>query len=863
MTSIRVERRRHFVLQGFTETQVYIPPPQGGGSRDEIPQLDRVPHGGGLRSQIDEVRAQSAAAAAAQRDAGISEGLGIPVEFEGFPDLELAFQRLSREPSGIELLNVRVEGLTGEGGVTRATVFVPDGKLDHFERLIRGYLERKEDIRGRPRDNQPLIDTIRSIRAASLRALWTGSDEFPSVREGPLWWEVWLPVRSDREGVLSTFRERVDAIQEGITGSSGVVEEWGERPFGPEMRVSQGELRFPERSVVLVYATVSQMEQSMPVLNSIAELRRAGETADFFVSSPTIEQEDWLDDLLKRSKYTGPGNGVPYVCILDTGVNRGHRLIAPALAPDDLHSGEPGWGSADSNGHGTGMAGLALAGDLTDLVLGSGVVYHKHRLESVKLLPEPGANGNEPQFLGRLMEQAIYRPEITAPSRLRVFGMAITSRANRDRGRPSAWSAAIDSLAADEPEGGENPRLIIVSAGNVEGDDSWSAYPDSNTTDSVHDPAQAWNALTVGAYTELVDIADDRAEEFSAIAPKGGLSPFSTTSLVWDRKWPLKPDVVLEGGNAALDPDGAATTVDSLCLLTSYHLPDIRPFSVFNATSAATALAARLAAQVMAEYSHLWPETVRALIVHSSEWTEAMKRAWLPQNRRARKQDYGRLIQSCGFGVPDLDRALWSVANSLTMVLQERLQPFKKEGSGGPTYRDMHIHGLPWPDGVLESLGETLVEMRVTISYFIEPNPSARGTGSRYRYESHGLRFDVKRPYETVDQFRARINAAARDEEGGQRPRSDGDAAWLIGKQERNRGSLHSDTWRGTAVDLASIGHIAVYPTSGWWRSRPAQKRFDSVARYSLVVSIRAPKTDVDLYNEVQNKVLASVEVGT
>ena len=55
----------------------------------------------------------------------------------------------------------------------------------------------------------------------------------------------------------------------------------------------------------------------------------------------------------------------------------------------------------------------------------------------------------------------------------------------------------------------------------------------------------------------------------------------------------------------------------------------------------------------------------------------------------------------------------------------------------------MHLHDLPWPRDVLEDLGETPVEMRVTLSYFIEPNPSRRGHRSRYRYESHGLRFDV------------------------------------------------------------------------------------------------------------------------
>ena len=34
------------------------------------------------------------------------------------------------------------------------------------------------------------------------------------------------------------------------------------------------------------------------------------------------------------------------------------------------------------------------------------------------------------------------------------------------------------------------------------------AYPDSNKTREVHDPAQAWNALTVGAFTNKTRITD-------------------------------------------------------------------------------------------------------------------------------------------------------------------------------------------------------------------------------------------------------------------------------------------------------------------------------------------------------------------
>ncbi len=49
---------------------------------------------------------------------------------------------------------------------------------------------------------------------------------------------------------------------------------------------------------------------------------------------------------------------------------------------------------------------------------------------------------------------------------------------------------------------------MLISAGNTD-PAARRTYPDPNLTDGVHDPAQAWNALTVGGYTEkaLVDQA--------------------------------------------------------------------------------------------------------------------------------------------------------------------------------------------------------------------------------------------------------------------------------------------------------------------------------------------------------------------
>merc|ERR1712000_246889 len=541
-------------------------------------------------------------------------------------------------------------------------------------------------------------------------------------------------------------------------------------------------------------------------------------TAEFFDSLNPEEQPQWIDELNDRLTLPADGAEVPYVRVLDTGVNNGHPLLRQAIAHADKHSVDPAWGLDDGEGHGTEMAGLALLGNLTDALSSQMPVTVSHRLESVKLLPEDGANGGDAILHGYLTSEAVDRPAVSAPHRKRVFSMAITARDNRDRGRPSAWSATIDRLAYDADAQNEAPKLFVISAGNIKDPNAWTEYPHSNTTDGIHDPAQAWNALTVGAMTNLARITEADAEHYTPIAEIGGLSPFSTTSQTWQAHWPLKPDVVFEGGNVAKDGLGAAW-MPSLSLLTTNANPAERLLTTSNATSAASALCARMAAQLMARYPNLWPESIRGLIVHSAQWTDAMKRMFLPARGEPTKAQTTELVRHCGFGEPSIDRALWSADNSLTMICEEFLHPFKRENGKEPQLRDMNLHQLPWPLAELEALGEAQVEMRVTLSYFIEPNPSARGVTSRYRYESHGLRFDVKRPLESEADFRARINAAARDDEERVN-RNDNDPNWVIGKKNRHKGSLHSDIWKGSAAELASRGAIAVYPSLGWWKTK-------------------------------------------
>ena len=244
-------------------------------------------------------------------------------------------------------------------------------------------------------------------------------------------------------------------------------------------------------------------------------------------------------------------------------------------------------------------------------------------------------------------------------------------------------------------------------------------------------------------------------------------------------------------------------------------------------TSACPAGIFSMRAQILAQDPNLWPETVRALIVHSAEWTPAMKAHLGAINKNA-------LLRRYGFGVPSLARALGSLNNDVTMVVENGMQPFKTIGSKIET-KDMVLHELPWPTEELEAFGETQVQLRITLSYFIEPNPGERGQTRRHSYASHGLRFALKPGDERADVFLRRINAAA-----GPRPpaRAAGDAGWTLGPVLRNRGSLHADIWEGNAVELSQRDAIAISPTGGWWRENTGQRRGDTAVRVPIHMAI-------------------------
>jgi hypothetical protein len=248
-------------------------------------------------------------------------------------------KQLETERSGIELVNVRIVN-----NITLALVFVPNGKLKHFITRFTEYLTKTKK-EGEPR-HQELIDSIEKIRSAALESFWMepGGIPFPSPT-AIISWEVWLRVGRNPTEVTEAFRQ--EATQRGL-------------------QVGQRSILFRDRAVLLVLGTRAQLESSLDILNVIAELRLAKECPTSFVQMTPREQAEWSEEALRR--VTPPPADATATCILDTGVFLGHPLLDLALHPSHALTCFPGQVPHDHDGHGTEMAGVALYGDLTEIL---------------------------------------------------------------------------------------------------------------------------------------------------------------------------------------------------------------------------------------------------------------------------------------------------------------------------------------------------------------------------------------------------------------------------------------------------------------------------------------------------------------
>lgn len=816
--------KRNVFLENTAETMSYSSAPKPVGS--SYPPRDITSH-----AQFIEKKLKKAyeSAITQKQAAAIRYKEGVYLEFSSASKHDLAVKSLENRTQGIRLLNVHTDL---ESETTKATIFIPAGKEAYFMNKVETYASEKTK-NGNPKNND-LIASIEDVKLAILDSFWIGDKETMPILN-PVWCEIWLRFDYDRKNPNSWSE---------VEGSFVLSCQQS------EIHIDENRILFPERIVKLCFANAEQLKLLISMCPFISEIRRAQDATTFFQELTNTEQQEWADDLLSRTQYLDQNIAI---CLLDTGLTSGHNLLENAIQSGGVQAVKPEWGDGDHEGHGTEMAGVALYYDLKQTLTSNNDIIIPHKLESIKILPPKGEN--PPELYGSITEQAVALAEIANPNIKRVLCMAVTApHYNTRDGSPSSWSAAIDSITSAADDGGER-RLFFISAGNVYPNElSEIIYPDSNTLHCVESPGQSWNAITVGAFSKDVVISDVAFQDYFPVADVGELSPYSSTSETWSAKWPIKPEIVLNGGNMATNGFDF-TEVPDLSLLTTNYRPLLKQFSTIWGTSSATAQAAWMAAQLINEYPEAWPETIRALLIHSASWTDKMKAQFCQEDTKSKGRR--RLLRTCGYGIPDLQKAIQCMNNSVNLVIQGELQPFEKK-----SMKEMHLHKLPWPKEQLRSLGEVPVTLKITLSYFIEPGPGEVGWKDKYRYPSCGLRFDVINSNETVDDFKKRVNYIMRGED--KKDNGDGTSGserWYLGSGNRDVGSIHSDYYEANAVDLYDSNYIAVYPIVGWWRERDYLGKANNPIRYSIVISLSTPKIDTDLYTPIITAIKPATEI--
>jgi hypothetical protein len=768
----------------------------------EAPKRDRSQHASHVLEQIDGVYQQMSAAQAeysAMESASIVTALGPSLD-----DPNVSRQLITGSPGG--------ELLVSDAG--RVVFRLEDGLAGLRAKAIAYASENTP--KGNPKYRN-LIARIDQISLATIADLSLGEIPNDIADEERLWVEVWTRGGSSLSSAEhDTIDASVRAFAALTTAGVGTVP------------VFHG----PERDVHVVLASGESLKALPMLLPDAAEVHPA----------PTvfpIAMAEAQDASGQVADIDLPPERAVVVAVHDSGIDADHPYVSPILlGAESVVPATPG--TADADGHGTQMAGIAAYSSLADGVA-EGVIYADAWLVAMRLLDSAAEPGGDPErgvLWAERTTESVEIAESLAGDRPVIHNLSIGAD-NQAVGRTdrTAWSVAADVLAWNQGSG----RLLVVAGGNAETITDPVDYPFINLGPPfLQQPAQAWNVLTIGGYTALDTLTtEDKANGYPApLATRGQLSPHSRTAAV--ANGPIKPDIVMEAGNTAPEgglenPEAQGLSVLTLRSTTGSSQSLLRRT---YKTSPAAAAASNALARIASVHPDLTPATWRALLVHTARWPESAV-TQLPDRRD--------LLRSFGYGVPRPERAMSSDSNRPVMVYEGSLIPSRHDGTTADRRAD--FIELPLPEDQLHAIGDSRVELSVTLSYFAEPTDNL----TRRAYVGGRLRWDLQGPTETADGFRARVNRVVHDQ--GVIPGA-GSYDWEIPPDDRSRGTLQHDYATVHAADVAGARLLAVYPVLGWWED--SRDGWTKALPYSVVVSIDLGDVDIDLHGILAEALIPS-----
>ena len=243
-----------------------------------------------------------------------ASGICLDIEGAGHYPLDVdALENRGAPTAPIEVLNVRVVD-----GVTKATIFVPERRVEYLKGKVQKYGDTTYDADG-TKGLTLSVDSIEASRLAELDAFWMEDGPLPADATATVVWEAWI-----RKGMIDSLRTNADK-------------------FG--IQVSAHSLRFHECEICLLTAPLNRLAVLQMIAAPLVGFRHREVAPGFFADLPPFDQAQWAEDLAARLQHSD--QNAPAVCIFDTGVRNSHQLLAASLADQDCDSYDPIWENDD------------------------------------------------------------------------------------------------------------------------------------------------------------------------------------------------------------------------------------------------------------------------------------------------------------------------------------------------------------------------------------------------------------------------------------------------------------------------------------------------------------------------------------
>ncbi len=554
------------------------------------------------------------------------------------------------------------------------------------------------------------------------------------------------------------------------------------------------------------------------------------------------------------------------ILVIDSGVQRGHPLIAPVLGEADVFS-DPGQklikgGADDVNGHGTSVSGIAIYGDVKNCIKKRSF-DPKVWLFSARVTDE-NCQYYEDLLLETQLDQAIHA-FVDQYSNCKVINISLgnADQIYRDGMKQFRLAAKIDEIAYQYKD---KNIIFVISAGNVnqpheeaKSDEQLRTdYPNYllNKTARIIDPATSAIALTVGSLSygrgSITEPSDVRRQAIAKL--RRHPSPFTRTGFGVDGM--IKPDVVDFGGDFVIDlsyREGLGVPVPKVSQLEDNVAGvSVVTFSknfqssllhICSGTSFAAPRVANIAAQLFTKYPNASSNLIRALIVNSAVLPKEIPDEF---SKGTESQKIKTHLQIYGYGQTDLERAMYSAENYVVLSEDKIDIPVGK----------FHIYEIPQlPEEFFD------IEGTRTLSVTLAFDPPTRPTrGDSYLGVTMEFNLFKGIPKESV--VNAYVDASKTDN-----PDKFAEISMDILKEQYRGSSINVDLSPNSTLrkkGTVQKGHIKLTKQAKKYNNLPmtlvvsCNRKWadpDDIQRYALVVSISHCDPQVNLYNRLKLKV--------